>query len=104
MPPTAIGPRNISNHNVLGCHAIYFGCLLGRPGAPNKMDFHAFLNIRRSEIIEKQLVLYAKQASAFSFCFKSWSCKSKKTIKELQSGHTQIVLFVGDRAPFEPEP
>ena len=104
MHQTAIGPRNIGNHNVFGCHEFYFGCLLGRPGAPNKMDFHAFLNIRRREIIEKQMVLYAKQASAFSFCFKSWSCKSKKTIKELQSGHTQIVLFVGDRASFEPEP
>ena len=104
MPQTAIGPQNITNYNVFGCHEFYFGCLLGRPGAPNKMDFHAFLNIRHCEIIKKQLVLCAKQASAFSFRFKSWSCKSKKTIKELQSGHTQIVLFVGDRASFEPEP
>ena len=104
MPPTAIGPRNSCNYNVLGCHEICFACLLGRPGAPNNMDSHAFPHIGRCEIIKKQLVLYAKQASAFSFCFKSWSCKSKKTIKELQSGHTQIVLFVGDRASFEPEP
>ena len=104
MPQTAIRPRNISNYNVLCCHQIYFGCLLGRPGAPNKMDFHAFLNIRRREIIEKQLILYAKQASAFSFRFKSWSCKSKKAIDELQSGNMQIVIFVGDRPSFEAEP
>ena len=104
MPQTAIGPRNISNYNILGCHGFYFGCLLGRPGAPNAMDFYAVLNVRRRETTEKLLVLYAKQASAFLFCFKSWSCKSKKTIKELQSGHTQIVLFAGDRASFEPEP
>ena len=104
MPQTAIGPRNTSNYNILGCHGFYFACLLGRPGAPNNMDSHAFPNIGRCEIIKKQLVLYAKQGSAFSFCLKSWSCKSKKTIKELQSGNNQIVLFVGDRASFEPEP
>ena len=91
MPPTAIGPRNISNYNVFGCHETYVACLLGRPGAPNNMDSHAFPHIGRCEIIKKQLVLYAKQASAFSFCFKAWSCKSKKTLKELQSGNTQIV-------------
>ena len=104
MPQTAIGPRHISKYKVFGCHEFYFGCLLGRLGAPHAIDFHAFLNIRRREIIEKQLVLYGKQASAFSFCFKSWSCKSKKTLKELQSGTTQIVLFAADRASFEPEP
>ena len=104
MPQTAIGPRNISNYNILGCHGFYFACLLGRPGAPNNMDSHAFPHIGRCEIIKKQLVLYAKQASAFSFCVKAWSCKSKKTLKELQSGNTQIVLFAADRASFEPEP
>ena len=90
----------MSHYNVFGCHEFYFGCLLGRPGAPNKMDFHAFLNIRRREIIDKQCVLYAKQASAFSFRFKSWSCKSKKTIKELQSGNSEIVVFAAERASF----
>ena len=104
MPQTAIGPRNMGNYNVLGCHEIYFACLFGRPGAPNNMDSHAFPHIGRCDIIQKQLVLYAKQASAFSFCFKAWSCKSKKTIKDLQSGNTQIVLFAADRALFEPEP
>ena len=104
MPQTAIGHRNISNYNVFGCHEFYFECLLGRPGASNKMDFHAFLNIGRCEVVKKQLGLYSTQAPAFSFCFKSRTCKSKKTIKELQPGNTQIVLFVGDRASFEPEP
>ena len=67
MPQTAIGPRNISNYNILGCHGFYFACLLGRPGAPNNMDSHAFPNIGRCEIVKKQLVLKATQASAFRF-------------------------------------
>ena len=50
------------------------------------------------------MVLYAKQASVFSIVIKSWSCKSKKAIDELQSGNTQIVIFVGDRASFGAEP
>ena len=67
MPQTAIGPRNISNYKVLGCHEICFACLLGRPGAPNNMDSHAFPNIGRGEIVKKSWFYMQNRLLLFRF-------------------------------------
>ena len=67
MLQTAIRPRNISNHNVLGCHEINFGCLLGRPGAPNQKDFHAFLNIRHREFVKNSWFYEQNKLLPFRF-------------------------------------
>ena len=104
LPQASFRPQNISNCNVFRFHELWYLCLLGRPGLPNWIDFHMFLNIHFSEIIEKPLVLQAKPAPTFSLFMKTWSRKSMTTLDELQSGNMLIVVLLAARASFAPKP
>ena len=104
LPQASSRPQNISNCNVFRFHELWYLCLLGCPGLPNWIDFHMFLNIHFSEIIEKPLVLYRKPAPAVSLFMKAWSWKLLMMFDESQSGSSLIVVLLAARASFAPQP